>query len=452
MHYQILSRLGEGGFSEVFEVRDPASALDEVLILKRLHAEMSRRPDVRRAFTQEGEILSSLRHPNVVTFRRCYYDGDHICLVMERVEGETLDVWLRKTLRERSAQGSGPGRAAEQVLDVFRQILEAVDHLHHRTTPLLHLDLKPENILIRPAPGDGRAAGVRPVLIDFGIARGLGHGGLGAYTPPYAAPEQVRGEPVGCAADVHALGQILAEILAAIGAAIGTEPPDVPSGPREGGGRERLGAVAARARNPSPRRRYADAGEMLRAFRRARHRQRSGTGSSAPRSGLPGGSAPAELLGRVRGRLRDLGGLGVAGVSALALAAFLGAGLILGSILLGSPPEPGESAGAAARGADPAPSASPGGADDCWAAAADGADPEGAGGPEGPQAVLRRFDRCARIALDGTSRRQIVAEYTAAKAFVRDRSSELDAEARDDLRERLETFRRTVDSRIGAGR
>lgn len=437
MHYQILSKLGEGGFSEVYAVRDPASALDEVLILKRLHAEMSRRPDVRRAFTREGEILSSLRHPNVVTFRRCYYEGDHICLVMERVAGPTLDVWLRDAHRE--------GRLdAEQVLDVFRQILEAVDHLHHRTTPLLHLDLKPENILIRPAPGDGRAAGVRPVLIDFGIARGLGHGGLGAYTPPYAAPEQVRGERVGCFTDVYALGQILAEVLDLLAEHLGEV------------GRSRLDPICERARNASPRRRYADAGEMLRAFRRARHRGRSGTGSSASRSDRsdrPGRPDPTELLRRVRDGLGDLGGLRVAGGSALVLAALLVVALLgVGLASLTDSPPPGGPTRPEERDASRASSTDPKAADGtagCWHAAPGGT---GTGAAGSPEAVVRRFDRCARIALDGTSRRQIVTEYTAAKAFVRDRSEDLDAEARDALRERLETFRRTVDSRIGAGR
>lgn len=441
MHYQILSKLGEGGFSEVFEVRDPASALDEVLILKRLNAEMSRRPDVRRAFTREGEILSSLRHPNVVTFRRCYYEGDHICLVMERVEGETLDVWLRKTLRENPVHGSErgrsapdrstPGPGAEQVLDVFRQILEAVDHLHHRRTPLVHLDLKPENVLIRPASGDGRASGVRPVLIDFGIARGLGHGGLRAYTPPYAAPEQVHGEPVGCATDVYALGQILAEMLDPLSEHLGQD------------GRGRLDPICERARRASPRRRYADAGEMLRAFRRARHRQRSGTGSAVSRSGPPGRNNPSELLRRVRDGSGALGRMGTAGVSIAAVAALLG----LGSILALDRAEPPAGDGSAST---PAGGPERGAADDgCWAAGTDGAE---ARTPESPEAVLRRFDRCSRIALDGTSRSQIVSQYTAAKAFVRDRSEDLDAEARDALRERLETFRRTIDSRIGAGR
>lgn len=242
MHYHILRKLSEGGFSEVFEVRDPASAIQETLVLKRLSTEMSARPAVRRAFTKEGEFLSGLRHPNIVTFRRCYYDHGQICLVMEKVTGEDFSTWARRTQDE-----------PRRVLDAFRQVLEAVDHLHHRPTPLLHLDLKPENILV-----EVRDREAKPVLIDFGIARNMGSQGLKAYTPPYAAPEQQKGRQLGCFTDVHALGQILADLLAILG-------PSLPADQAKA-----FSEVSQKARHPSRRRRYSDAGQFLRAFRQAR--------------------------------------------------------------------------------------------------------------------------------------------------------------------------------------
>jgi serine/threonine protein kinase len=85
MDYRIIARLPSGGFSEILEVEDVASALPERLILKRLSAEMSALPAVRAAFAEEGRILRQLRHPNVVTFRRCHYDPQQrVCLLMER--------------------------------------------------------------------------------------------------------------------------------------------------------------------------------------------------------------------------------------------------------------------------------------------------------------------------------------------------------------------------------
>jgi hypothetical protein len=249
MDYRILARLPSGGFSEIFEVEDAAGALPERLILKRLNTEMSALPAVRAAFAEEARMLRELRHPNVVTFRRCHFDPQQrVCLLMEKVEGEPLDAWVRRH-----------AVASDRALDLFDQVLGAVDYLHHRASPFLHLDLKPDNVLVTPSP-----EGPRPVLIDFGIARRVGGQGLKAYTPGYAAPEQAAGGPLGCATDVYALGQMLEEILAILG-------PPVPP----------LQAVAARAKSDAAQRRYADAGEMRLAFRRARR-------SAAPAEGAPG--------------------------------------------------------------------------------------------------------------------------------------------------------------------
>lgn len=242
MSYRVLGRLPAGGFSEIFEVEDPASALPERLILKRLNAEMSARPEVRTAFAEEAKILRELKHPNVVTFRRCYFDESHrICLLMERVAGEPLDAWARRHASQ-----------AEVVLDVFERVLQAVDYLHHRPSPFLHLDLKPDNILVSSSP-----QGPHPVLIDFGIARRSGGQGLRAYTPPYGAPEQAAGGALDCSTDIYALGQILGELLDIL------RLPD-------GAVQEALASVVARARQVSRRARFADAGEMGLALRRAR--------------------------------------------------------------------------------------------------------------------------------------------------------------------------------------
>ncbi|HSS76402.1 MAG TPA: protein kinase [Thermoanaerobaculia bacterium] len=234
--------------SEIFEVEDAAGALPERLILKRLNAEMSALPSVRAAFADEARMLRELRHPNVVTFRRCHFDPQQrVCLLMEKVEGEPLDAWVRRH-----------AGTPDSVFDLFDQVLGAVDYLHHRASPFLHLDLKPDNVLVAPSP-----EGPRPVLIDFGIARRAGGQGLKAYTPGYAAPEQAAGGLLGCTTDAYALGQMLEEILATLGIPV-----------------PRLQAVAFRAKSDLPQRRFADAGEMRLAFRRARR-------SEAPAEGAP---------------------------------------------------------------------------------------------------------------------------------------------------------------------
>lgn len=242
MSYRVLRQLSGGGFSDVFEVEDPASALPERLILKRLNAEMSARPEVRAAFADEAKILRELRHPNIVTFRRCYFDEQQrVCLLMEKVGGEPLDAWARR----HAAQ-------PDLVLDAFAKVLQAVDYLHHQPVPFLHLDLKPDNILVSSSP-----QGPQPMLIDFGIARRSGGKGLKAYTPPYGAPEQQAGGTIDCSTDVHALGQMLAEII---------ELLPLEDGPV----RQGLAAVAAKAGHPSRRARFAESGDMGLAFRNAR--------------------------------------------------------------------------------------------------------------------------------------------------------------------------------------
>lgn len=242
MSYQVLRQLPGGGFSEIFEVEDPVSALPERLILKRLTAEMSARPDVRAAFSEEAKLLRELKHPNIVTFRRCYFDEKgRICLLMEKVSGEPLDAWTRR-------HASRP----ELVLDLFGKILAAVDYLHHRPSPFLHLDLKPDNVLVSSRPD-----GPEPVLIDFGIARRSGSRGLKAYTPPYGAPEQETGGTLDCSTDVYALGQILKELLAIVEEGL-AEPA-----------RTAVANVVEKATRSSRRERYADAGEARIAFRRA---------------------------------------------------------------------------------------------------------------------------------------------------------------------------------------
>lgn len=256
MSYRTVRRIGEGGFSEIFEVEDPESALPERLILKRLNAEMSARPQVREAFADEAKFLRELKHPNVVTFRRCYFDErQRICLVMEKVEGEPLDVWARRH-----------AAAPERVLDLFDRVLAAVDYLHHRAVPFLHLDLKPDNVLVASTP-----EGPQPILIDFGIARRSGERGLKAYTPPYGAPEQERGGTLDGSTDVYALGQILTELLEMIGASLA--PPVLAA----------LSEVTGKAKKPSRRERFEDAGQMRVALRRARTARPAVSPLSLPR-------------------------------------------------------------------------------------------------------------------------------------------------------------------------
>jgi hypothetical protein len=146
----------------------------------------------------EGEVLSGIRHIGLVAVRDCGTDRDGCpFVVMDFVEGESLSARLRR----------GP-LPAESVVDLGAVLAAALAHVHARG--IVHRDVKPGNVLLDEAG--------RPRLTDFGIARFVDATrvtatGVVQGTAAYMAPEQVRGETVGPAADVYALGLVLLEAL-----------------------------------------------------------------------------------------------------------------------------------------------------------------------------------------------------------------------------------------------
>jgi hypothetical protein len=153
---------------------------------------------VTRGGNREGEVLTGIRHVGLVAVRDCGIDRDGCpFVVMDFVEGESLSVRVWR----------GPLPAAV-VVDLGAVLAAALAHVHARG--IVHREVKPGNVLIDEAG--------RPWLADCGIARfvdatrvtatGVVHG-----TAAYMAPEQVRGEAVGPAADVYALGLVLLEAI-----------------------------------------------------------------------------------------------------------------------------------------------------------------------------------------------------------------------------------------------
>jgi serine/threonine protein kinase/tetratricopeptide (TPR) repeat protein len=158
--------------------------------------------EVLRRFRNERQVEASLDHPNIARLLDGgTTDDGHPYLVMEYVEGLRIDTWCdnrKLPIRDR--------------LMLFRQVCSGVQAAHEKE--IVHRDLKPGNILVT---ADGT-----PKLLDFGIAKVLNRElsdaaettvGAGPMTPEYASPEQVRGEPVGPASDIYALGVVLYELL-----------------------------------------------------------------------------------------------------------------------------------------------------------------------------------------------------------------------------------------------
>jgi len=193
--YSIEGVLGEGGTATVFAARD---ARGRPVALKLLHEGLGG-TQLERRFHAERDVLAALEHPGIV---RVLDAGEHEglpFLVTEWVDGVPIDRYVAERHAER-----------DLCLALVLQVAAAVGHAHARL--VVHRDLKPGNVLVDTAG--------RPKVLDFGVAklletpRGMTHPGSRApYTPPYASPEQVRGELVTTASDVFSLGVLLRELL-----------------------------------------------------------------------------------------------------------------------------------------------------------------------------------------------------------------------------------------------
>lgn len=197
--YTIDHLLGIGGMACVYAATNRGG---QKVALKILRDDRADNPDVRSRFMQEARTGAHLHHPNIVRFVDFGAENQQLFLAMERVHGASLWQWVE----------SPP--PANELLDVFDQILGALSHAHARG--VVHRDLKPDNILLEEGP-NGR---LRARLIDFGVAQHhedqpedeLESSIVG--TPEYMSPEQCIGSPtVSAPSDIYAVGVMLYELL-----------------------------------------------------------------------------------------------------------------------------------------------------------------------------------------------------------------------------------------------
>lgn len=190
--YRVVASVGRGGMAEVFRATDTVTAGAVALKVLRGHE-----PGHAERFRAEADALARLNHPGVVQLRGAGTHDGAPYLVLDLADGPSL--------ADRLADGPlGLDRAAA----LGAQVADALSHAHR--LGVVHRDVKPSNIL-----GAGHD---RWRLADFGIARVAGEPsltttGLVVGSPPYVAPEQVEGRPVGPAADVYALGLVVIECL-----------------------------------------------------------------------------------------------------------------------------------------------------------------------------------------------------------------------------------------------
>jgi|SRR5882672_4952621 len=203
--YEIVGPLGAGAMGEVYRARD--TRLDRDVAIKVLPTEFAQDHERLLRFEREAKSLASLNHPNIAQIHGVDQVATTYFLVLELVEGETLEDRLKRgALR------------IDDALDICRQIAEGLESAHE--AGVIHRDLKPANIRITP---DGMVK-----LLDFGLAKSARPGGeahsstdsvlstqagrlLG--TPTYMAPEQARGKTIDRRVDIWAFGCVLYECL-----------------------------------------------------------------------------------------------------------------------------------------------------------------------------------------------------------------------------------------------
>jgi eukaryotic-like serine/threonine-protein kinase len=198
--YRLLRLIGRGGMANVWLAERTDGVPRRKVALKLPHF-FSRSTTCNSRMARERDILAALEHPHIARlYEAGFADKGRPYLAMEFVDGQAIDDYAR-------ARNSD----VTERLRLMLQVMRAVEHAHAKQ--VLHSDLKPRNILV-----DG-AGQVR--LLDFGVADWLHgaqaarrtHVGHRACTPAYASPEQVRGEPLGVASDVYALGMLLYELI-----------------------------------------------------------------------------------------------------------------------------------------------------------------------------------------------------------------------------------------------
>lgn len=209
-HYRILEKIGEGGFGLVYKARDEQDgrlvAIKQILLATLSAQEMI---EVTDSYNREITLLPKLRHENIPLIYDHFTDPEHWYLVLEYIDGQTLEERLT-----RSRKGRLPLR---KVLEIGIQLCEVLGYLHAQGPPIIFRDIKPANIMITHTG--------KIFLIDFGIARRYREGQskdtrpLGS--PGYAAPEQYGRTQTTPQTDIYGLGALLQTLLT------GKEPLDI---------------------------------------------------------------------------------------------------------------------------------------------------------------------------------------------------------------------------------
>lgn len=204
--YVIERELGKGGMGKVFLAEDTQTTIEarRHVVLKVLHLENAHDPKAQEEFKKEADTLAELRNDRIAACFNSRMLGDVPILVMEYVEGVSLDDYLAER---------GGVLDEKETKELLLPIAEALDYAHRKN--IYHLDVKPQNIIVRKLP----RMGIKTCLLDFGIARKVQPDGsvtrvlATGGTPQYMSQEQRNQEPASVAMDVFALAVTAYECL-----------------------------------------------------------------------------------------------------------------------------------------------------------------------------------------------------------------------------------------------
>ncbi|WP_053234247.1 serine/threonine-protein kinase [Sandaracinus amylolyticus] len=268
--YRIEARIGEGTMGSVHRAtREPDGRAVAIKIIPASAAT----EELTKRLEREGRALAALRHPHVLEVFDLGVDPLGTYLVTELATGVSLDDMLQRARL-----------APALALAIADQVISALAHAHE--VGILHRDVKPGNVIVGEGPGGAPHA----KLLDFGLAKFHDRVAFGAETtltsrgtfvgtPAYVAPEQVFGPSVDARSDVYSAGVLLFELLTGSWPFVAEEvvdvlrahalqaPPALSAMRDDVVFREELEELVARALAKNPGKRFADARELLAAFR-----------------------------------------------------------------------------------------------------------------------------------------------------------------------------------------
>lgn len=192
--YRILQVLGAGGMGVVFKAEDPQ--LDRAVALKAMLPSLAASPSAKKRFLREAKAAAAIKHDHIVAIYQVGEDRGAPFLAMEFLEGEPLDVRLKR-------ENTLP---VAEVLRIGIEVAEGLAAAHNKG--LIHRDIKPGNIWLEGMRG-------RVKVLDFGLARSasgqeqITQAGAIVGTPAFMAPEQAMGKTVDHRCDLFSLGCVL---------------------------------------------------------------------------------------------------------------------------------------------------------------------------------------------------------------------------------------------------